>query len=602
MGVVLSHFGKYLNSSENTVKTRKDTVIKESMSSHDDNTARISGSAKSELAERCVSERKRSRSDNFESDSQGHAGVSVNARKDDLSEQNEITDEYCAPGIKCSKAENHSASVLPMDADPVDDASRSGDGDVEPKSYADFMLSSLLSRSDNFESDSQGHPGVSVNARKDDLSEQNEITDDYCAPGIECSKAENHSASVLPMDADPVDDASGSVDGDVEHEFDADFMLSSLPAHMMLRVFSYLPLTDLLLRTSLVCKDWHDLARDSSLWRDVDLSGHMKVDDAVVARSISYSDNVTKLNLTDARLITGQGVLHALTRCPNLTLLKLTRCHQLEGFCFPPIGGYCPLLVSLRLHCCFKLSDRALAEIGSGCPRLKDVFLSQCSDITSVGVTSLAQGCPKLRTLSLDQCAKINDDCLADLAEYCKELDCLCAMSCLFTDAGILKLAKLTKLSCLEIPNIPALTPTGVSRLVQHRPSLTHLNLSLLRSINDECIQVIAEKLHALQGLTLVSCNISDNALAALGKHCKRLKHLDVGWCKKITNDGVTAITEANTALTYLGLMRCDQVTEKFSEEMVAKYPQISFSTMYLDFRELLQRANVLKDKHQEKT
>ena len=50
------------------------------------------------------------------------------------------------------------------------------------------------------------------------------------------------------------------------------------------------------------------------------------------------------------------------------------------------------------------------------------------------------------------------------------------------------------------------------------------------------------------------------SALETLSHHCKQLKTLDVGWCKNITDAGVRQIAENSPNLTYLGLMRCDQV------------------------------------------
>ena len=69
------------------------------------------------------------------------------------------------------------------------------------------------------------------------------------------------------------------------------------------------------------------------------------------------------------------------------------------------------------------------------------------------------------------------------------------------------------------------------------------------------------------------------------------LESVDVGWCTNITNAGPPYISEKCQTLTYLGLMRCDNVSDSLMNELVQKYPRIHYSTMYLDCQRLLERA-----------
>lgn len=39
------------------------------------------------------------------------------------------------------------------------------------------------------------------------------------------------------------------------------------------------------------------------------------------------------------------------------------------------------------------------------------------------------------------------------------------------------------------------------------------------------------------------------------------IETVDVGWCKEITDHGATQIAQSSKSLRYLGLMRCDQVS-----------------------------------------
>ncbi len=81
------------------------------------------------------------------------------------------------------------------------------------------------------------------------------------------------------------------------------------------------------------------------------------------------------------------------------------------------------------------------------------------------------------------------------------------------------------------------------------------------------------------------------SALLTLGEHCKTLETLDVGWCENMSDEGVVQISDTCHTLSYLGLMRCDHVTIATTENLVTKYPHITYSTMWLDCMRLLERA-----------
>lgn len=50
-------------------------------------------------------------------------------------------------------------------------------------------------------------------------------------------------------------------------------------------------------------------------------------------------------------------------------------------------------------------------------------------------------------------------------------------------------------------------------------------------------------------------------ALIAIGQYSSTIETVDAGWCKDITDQGATQIAQSSKSLRYLGLMRCDKVT-----------------------------------------
>lgn len=51
-------------------------------------------------------------------------------------------------------------------------------------------------------------------------------------------------------------------------------------------------------------------------------------------------------------------------------------------------------------------------------------------------------------------------------------------------------------------------------------------------------------------------------ALIAIGQYSSTIETVDAGWCKDITDQGATQIAQSSKSLRYLGLMRCDKVTQ----------------------------------------
>ena len=104
-----------------------------------------------------------------------------------------------------------------------------------------------------------------------------------------------------------------------------DCKINSLPQMVMTRIFSSLPLFDLLKRACLVCRYWRNLAYDPVLWRNINLRLQPKVQDHCLLGLVRLSQNISSLDLTDSKLITNEGVMNILKHCRSLTTLILVR-------------------------------------------------------------------------------------------------------------------------------------------------------------------------------------------------------------------------------------------------------------------------------------
>ncbi|XP_018418974.1 PREDICTED: S-phase kinase-associated protein 2 [Nanorana parkeri] len=246
----------------------------------------------------------------------------------------------------------------------------------------------------------------------------------------------------------------------------------SLPDELILGIFSYLHLTDLL-KASRVCKRWRRLSCDESLWHSLDLTGNHLLD-GVIGRLLSL----------------GVVVLRCPRSCIGEPLFKQIR----------PLR----LLHADLSHC--TISIDALRSIISCCHRLQNLSLEGLTLNDDI-MCAVAQNSDLVR-LNLGGCFGFSPESLAHMLKSCSRLDELNLSWCDFTTSHVKSAVdnfprSLTQLNFsgyrqnLEI--------TDVEALVQRCPDLTNLDLSDSVMLTPECFTVFHQLLH-LQHLGLSRC------------------------------------------------------------------------------------------------
>jgi hypothetical protein len=70
------------------------------------------------------------------------------------------------------------------------------------------------------------------------------------------------------------------------------------------------------------------------------------------------------------------------------------------------------------------------------------------------------------------------------------------------------------------------------------------------------------------------------------------LEVIDVGYCSNIDDDSVVELSRTCSRLRYFGLMRCDNVSTSTTLSLVNSFPRINYSTAYLEFKRLIDKAH----------
>ncbi|KAA0720061.1 S-phase kinase-associated protein 2 [Triplophysa tibetana] len=188
-------------------------------------------------------------------------------------------------------------------------------------------------------------------------------------------------------------------------ESSAGLCWDSLPDELLLGILSRLSLQDLL-RTSRVCKRWHRLAFDESLWQSVDLVGKAQLDGELgqvlsagvlrlrcphtcIGQPAFKSTKQLRVQHMDLSSCTVEtSVLEQIvSRCTHLNNISL------EGLVLSDniicCLGQNTELVRLNLCGCSGFSPESLAELLKSCNRLEEVNVSWC-DFSSVHVQAIS--------------------------------------------------------------------------------------------------------------------------------------------------------------------------------------------------------------------
>uniref|UniRef100_A0A4W5Q453 S-phase kinase-associated protein 2 n=1 Tax=Hucho hucho TaxID=62062 RepID=A0A4W5Q453_9TELE len=288
----------------------------------------------------------------------------------------------------------------------------------------------------------------------------------------------------------------------------------SLPDELLLGILSCLPLQDLL-RMSRVCKRWHRLAFDESLWHSVDLVGKAQLDQA-----LGQMLTVGVLGLRCPHTCIGEPCfthtqhLHVhhmdLSSCTVTTLVLddiISRCRLLENLSLEGLElsdhivqslSQNTELVRLNLCGCSGFSPDSLSQILKSCLRLEELNLSWCdfsTDHVKAVVSNIPSNITQLNLSGYRQNLTMED--VKDLVERCPNLVNLdLSDSVLMTTSSFPILQKLRSLRHLALSRCYQIHPAALADFEKF-PELQTLEVYGL--VQDTYLPILSKGLPRLQ-------------------------------------------------------------------------------------------------------
>ncbi|KAL0965687.1 hypothetical protein UPYG_G00284470 [Umbra pygmaea] len=304
----------------------------------------------------------------------------------------------------------------------------------------------------------------------------------------------------------------------------------SLPDELLLGILSHLPMQSLL-RMSRVCKRWHRLALDESLWQSVDLEGKAQLDQALgqvlttgvlglrCPRTCIGEPGFTRtqplrvqhMDLSSCT-VTTQVIHDIMSRCRRLVNLSLEGLDLSDSILqsLSQNKG----LVRLNLCGCSGFSPVSLGEMLKSCSQLDELNLSWCdfnADHVKVFVSNISSSTTQLNLSGYRQNFTMED--LKDLVERCPNLVNLdLSDSVLITTSSFPILQQLKSLKHLALSRCYQFHPAALADFEKF-PELQTLEVFGL--VQDTYFPILCESLPQLKINTLPFSGVARPAEAS---------------------------------------------------------------------------------------
>ncbi|XP_010189454.1 PREDICTED: S-phase kinase-associated protein 2, partial [Mesitornis unicolor] len=268
----------------------------------------------------------------------------------------------------------------------------------------------------------------------------------------------------------------------------------ALPDELLLTVFAYLPLKELL-KASQICKRWHRLSFDESLWLTLDLAvknlppgvlgqllpagvtafrcprssignplfktstplrvQHMDLSNCTVSVAdlqsiLSRCERLQNLSLEG--LVLSDDIIRSIAKNPSLIRLNLCGCSRFSAEAMELMLSSCSMLEELNLSWCSFIATHVKAAVTHITSNIKQLNLSGYRQNLQISdVKTLVERCPRLIHLDLSDSMLLKPECLKYFFRLVS-LQHLCLSRCYqIPPAALVELGKISTLKTLQV-------------------------------------------------------------------------------------------------------------------------------------------------------
>ncbi|KAG6004751.1 hypothetical protein E4U21_000781 [Claviceps maximensis] len=330
-----------------------------------------------------------------------------------------------------------------------------------------------------------------------------------------------------------------------------------VPYEIRVQIVSFLRPKELV-RASRVSKSFYNVCFDGQLWTSLDASEFYKeIPAESLARIIvSAGPFIKNLNLRGCVQVEHYKRTEVIVKaCRNLMNATLEGCRNFQKSTLHTLLRTNEKLVHLNLTGLSAVSNTSCKIVAESCPQLESFNVSWCNKVEARGIKAVIDSCPKLRDLRAGEVRGFDDIPTAESIFTTNNLERLVLCGCAeLTDDALQVMMQGTD------PKLDILTgrPSVTSR------KLRHLDLSRCIRLSGSGIRAIGFAVPQLEGLQLSGCkSLTDTALEPILASTPRLTHLELEDLGELTNSlmsGHLAKAPCAETLEHLSISNCEGI------------------------------------------
>ena len=303
-----------------------------------------------------------------------------------------------------------------------------------------------------------------------------------------------------------------------------------MPHEIKLSIFTFLKPKELV-KASIVSKDFHRICYDGQLWTCFDASEfYTDIPAESLAKIIVAAGPFVKnLNLRGCVQVEHYKRAEVVVKaCKNLINATLEGCRNFQRQTLHTLLSSNERLAHLNLTGLVAVNNATCKIIARSCPQLELFNVSWCTHMDVRGIRMVLDGCTRLRDLRAGEVRGFNNLEVAQTIFETNNLERLILSGCSDLDDAALQ----TMIHGLD-PEVDILTdrPTTAVR------KLRHLDLTRCNRLTSQGVKALAYKVPDLEGLQLSGCTaLTDSALEDLLATTPQLTHLDLEELAELTN------------------------------------------------------------------
>lgn len=328
-----------------------------------------------------------------------------------------------------------------------------------------------------------------------------------------------------------------------------------LPSEIRMEILSYLEPREIV-RCAIVSKDWHRMCFDGQLWCILNTAGFYQdiPGDALVNIVTAAGPFVRDLNLRGCVQLREPWQMKQLSdACINLENFSLEGC-RIDRTSIHSFIKSNNRLVHINLSGLAGASDSCMKAISLHCPKLEYLNVSWCHNVSTKGLKKVVEACLELKDLRAGETRGWEDLDFAHTLFRTNHLERLMLMNCdTLTDDSLAVLIEGQNSEVDLITGRPVVPPR----------KLKHLDLTRCRRITDQGVRTLVNNIPDIEGLQLSKCHgIVDATLTDLLPTTPLLTHLDLEELEDLTNHCLQALANAPCAkrLSHLSVSYCENM------------------------------------------